>query len=281
MRLSRTAGLMAFCASAQAFTDSSPFVMLSTTEFAQSSSNPAQLQTESQVLKSVQDLLSSCPTDRYLLVSQPNVNAADIRGPDGNDCKATNLCSAISGNGVRGVYSVAEVVGEVAVDKLAEYIKTACADKGKAETVRIEQTKLAPLGRDVHERASTLAENDHVLGQSLDKLRQASDSYTVIYLASPSEPTYQAEFMEPLHAELKRHEASLQHVRRAKNDTDWNKLPLFEKYVFFTPGIFHAIIAAIILLSILGVGIRALASLEIPYGAFEKENGPSAVKKSQ
>ncbi|KZL82035.1 er protein big1 [Colletotrichum incanum] len=276
MRLSRTAGLMAFCASAQAFTDSSPFVMLSTAKFAQS--NPTQLQTESQVVKSVQELLSSCPTDRYLLVAQPNVNAADIRGPDGGDCKAPNLCRAIAGSDIRGVYSVAEVVGEVPMGALADYIKTACAGK----TVEIEQTRLAPLGRDTRERASTLADNDYALGRNFEKLRSASDSYTVIYLASPSEPTYQAEFTgEPLHAELKRHEASLLHARKGKNETDWNKLPLFEKYVFFSPGIFHAIVASIILFSILGVGIRALASLEIPYGAFDKENGPAAHKKSQ
>ncbi|GKT58911.1 ER protein BIG1 [Colletotrichum tofieldiae] len=267
---------MAFCASAQAFTDSSPFVMLSTAKFAQS--DPNQLQTESQVVKSVQDLLSSCPTDRYLLVAQPNVNAADIRGPDGSDCKAPNLCRAIAGGDVHGVYSVAEVVGEVPIDALADYIKTACAGK----TVEIEQTRLAPLGRDTRERASTLADNDYAFGRNLEKLRSVSHSYTVIYLASPSEPTYQAEFTgEPLHAELKRHEASLLHARKDKNETDWNKLPLFEKYVFFSPGIFHAIVASIILFSILGVGIRALASLEIPYGAFEKENGPAAHKKSQ
>ncbi|TKW59196.1 hypothetical protein CTA1_2009 [Colletotrichum tanaceti] len=276
MRLSRTAGLMAFCVSAQAFTDSSPFVMLSTAKFAQS--NSAQLQTEAQIVKSVEDLLSSCPTDRYLLVAQPNVNAADIRGPDGGNCKALNLCSAIAGSDIRGVYSVAEVVGEVPISKLSDYITKACAGK----TVEIEQTRFAPLGRDPHERATTLADNDYLLGRNLEKLREASKSYTVIYLASPSEPTYQAEFTgEPLHAELKRHEASLLHVRKDNNETEWNKLPLFEKYVFFSPGIFHAIVASIILFSILGVALRALASLEIPYGAFDKENGPAAHKKSQ
>ncbi|KXH28127.1 ER protein BIG1 [Colletotrichum simmondsii] len=274
MRLSRTAGLMALCASVQAFTDSSPFIMLSTAEFAKS--NPAQLQTQSQVVKTVQDLLSSCPTDRYLLVSQPNVNAADIRNPDSGDCQSPNLCRAISDKDARGVYSVAEVVGEVPIGKLADYIKKSCAGK----TVEVEEARLAALGRDA--RAATLADNDHVLGQRLEKLRKASDSYTVIYLASPSEPTYEAEFTtEPLHAELKRHEASLRHVRRADNQTEWSKLPLFEKYVFFSPGVFHAIIATIVLFSILGVGIRALASLEIPYGAFEKENGPAAHKKAQ
>lgn len=39
------------------------------------------------------------------------------------------------------------------------------------------------------------------------------------------------------------------------------------------------IIVALVLFSILGVGIKALASLEVSYGAFEKENGPAAQKK--
>lgn len=42
-----------------------------------------------------------------------------------------------------------------------------------------------------------------------------------------------------------------------------------------------AIVTAIVLLSILFVGISALSSLEVPYGAFDKAMGPSAQKKQQ
>jgi hypothetical protein len=41
------------------------------------------------------------------------------------------------------------------------------------------------------------------------------------------------------------------------------------------------IIVALILLAILGVGLRALSSLEVSYGAFEKDMGPAAQKKQQ
>lgn len=41
------------------------------------------------------------------------------------------------------------------------------------------------------------------------------------------------------------------------------------------------LIVALILLSILGVGLRALSRLEVSYGAFEKEMGPAAHKKQQ
>lgn len=39
------------------------------------------------------------------------------------------------------------------------------------------------------------------------------------------------------------------------------------------------IIVTLVLISILGVGIRALASLEVSYGAFEKDMGPAGQKR--
>lgn len=42
-----------------------------------------------------------------------------------------------------------------------------------------------------------------------------------------------------------------------------------------------ALIALIILMSILYAGISALASLQVSYGAFDKEMGPAAQKKQQ
>jgi hypothetical protein len=42
-----------------------------------------------------------------------------------------------------------------------------------------------------------------------------------------------------------------------------------------------SLIVLLILLSILGVGLRALSSLEVSYGAFDKDMGPAAQKKQQ
>ena len=41
------------------------------------------------------------------------------------------------------------------------------------------------------------------------------------------------------------------------------------------------LLAVILIGSILTVGIKALASLEVSYGAFEKDMGPAAQKKQQ
>jgi hypothetical protein len=46
-------------------------------------------------------------------------------------------------------------------------------------------------------------------------------------------------------------------------------------------GVFMGLLVGIILLSILYVGINAVSSLQVSYGAFDKEMGPAAHKKQQ
>lgn len=58
-----------------------------------------------------------------------------------------------------------------------------------------------------------------------------------------------------------------------------NPTLLAPNYLTLILGVFMALITAVVLLGILGVGIRGLASLEVPYAAFEKEMGPTAQKK--
>jgi hypothetical protein len=41
------------------------------------------------------------------------------------------------------------------------------------------------------------------------------------------------------------------------------------------------LLVVFILLAILSVGLRALGSLQVSYGAFDKEMGPAAQKKQQ
>ena len=74
--------------------------------------------------------------------------------------------------------------------------------------------------------------------------------------------------------ELKRDLSS--HAKRTNSTEEGG---LFEKYQYFTPGIFMGFAAIIPLFLILLVGIRALTSLEVSYFAFSKEMGPNAQKK--
>jgi len=114
--------------------------------------NVAQIQTDSQVLGSIKEFLSSCPTERYLLASQPNVHAADLRG-----CSSTpHLCRALSDETVSGQFRVAEVVGKIDIDSLTSLVKKACADRSIAVDVR--ELKLSPLPRQ-QSRAEVLSDN--------------------------------------------------------------------------------------------------------------------------
>ena len=78
--------------------------------------------------------------------------------------------------------------------------------------------------------------------------------------------------------ELKRRTADI--VEPRAGDSDSTSAPLFVKYQFFTPGIFMGALAVLIMLAILYVGLSAVASLQVSYGAFDKEMGPAAQKKN-
>jgi hypothetical protein len=80
-------------------------------------------------------------------------------------------------------------------------------------------------------------------------------------------------FADVVRMELKRDST---YIRQAGKKSDAG---LFEKYQFFTPGLFMAFSAMVPLIFILSVGLRALANLEVSYFAFSKEMGPTAQKK--
>ncbi|GAO17005.1 hypothetical protein UVI_02022190 [Ustilaginoidea virens] len=299
------ASALALSGAAFAFSDSSPWVLLSTSEHLvrmPRQPNANQLQTSSEVAKFTKDFLGGCPTDRYLIVTQPGLRATDLGQADG--CSMPHLCRIVQDAHVKGQYSVAEVVGDVTGARYTEHIRAACSEKGKVASVI--QVPLEPLSPD--SRAQILGRNgapglfappslSRLLTLLLHRTRKAADrfsddalskeldattlgnSYTILLYAPPREPLYDSEFLQPLHLDMKRGVDDAP-VPRA-NDTQRDTRPLFEKYQFFTPGIFMGIIVALVLLSILGAGIRGLASLEVSYGAFDKEMGPAAQKKQQ
>ncbi|KAH7033314.1 BIG/ATPase V1 complex, subunit S1 [Microdochium trichocladiopsis] len=263
MRFSVTAALAACCASAQAFSDSTPFILFSTAKFTAPDST-RQLQSSDEVVFSAKNILSSCPTDRYLLVTQPNLNAGHLRNAEA----VPKLYSSLQKS--KSSFSIAEVAGTVDVKQLYDYINKACDGK----PVLVDEVHLTALSSI---NSATLGENDKNFGMVIDQYDMAGD-YTVLYTAGSrtEEPQgYTPEFTDSMRTELKR---QVQHPARKLNST-FENLPLFEKYQFFTPGIFMAFFVILILGSILFVGVSAVASLKVPYGAFDKDMGPSAQKK--
>ncbi|KAI1477153.1 hypothetical protein K445DRAFT_285020 [Daldinia sp. EC12] len=265
MRISQTAAVLAACcASAHAFSDSSPIVMFSSASL-DVPVNQGLIQSNTDALATLQQLLKSCPTDRYLLVSQPNLNKASLVKK-----AVPNLLHY--NEKAKSRYSVPEVIGELNTDDIAAFVRKSCEGRTKPF---IEQLDMDPLrsAKDV----STLWNNDDQLGMVLEQF-DSDGSYTVIFAGTPRKEvpqTYTATFQDGVPAELKRDVHSPH--RRALNSSD--NRPLFEKYQYFSTGIFTALVSLVILLSILYGGIAAVASLEVPYGAFDKEMGPAAQKK--
>ncbi|KAG5929405.1 hypothetical protein E4U42_005977 [Claviceps africana] len=270
MRVHTITGALALLRTTLAFSDSSPWVLLSTSKIDQPPS-VNQIETSSEAITFTKHFLEKCPTDQYLIITQPGVNAADFWTRDG--CAMPHLCQAAKDVRVQGTYTVAEVVGDVTTAGFVQHIKASCERKGKEAKI-IER----PLESFSGERGQALKKNDDSIAVDLDMA--SSDSYTILFYASPREPLYDSEFVQPVHMDMRRGLDGATLMQRA-NKTKHDTRPLFEKYQFFTPGVFMGIVVAFVLLSILGAGIRGLASLQVSYGAFDKDMGPAAQKKQQ
>ncbi|UPK93513.1 hypothetical protein LCI18_004448 [Fusarium solani-melongenae] len=276
MRLQILTSALALVGSATAFSDSWPLVMFSTSEFPDAPSSN-QVQTRSQAIEQVNDILSTCPTDNYLLVIHKDVNAADLRRPQ----TMPYLHLEMESKDIHGKFIVPEVVGESINKKdVEDYVSTACSKQGKDAVFQVVELKSLDNDPERH--------NVDLWQQAKSLIEKGS--HTVLFVGTPrpskksassAEKTiYESEFVEPVRMDVKR-DVTDGFQRRADNETEWDNRPLFQKYQFFTPGIFMALVTAIVLFSILGVGLRALASLEVSYGAFEKDMGPAAQKKQQ
>lgn len=132
-----------------------------------------------------------------------------------------------------------------------------------------------------------LTSSDAILENAV--LKEGAD-YTVIFITTPQtdaqakaqpdserHPAYQMDnaYPEAYQIELKR---DLSSTAKHANSTEGG---LFERYQYFTPGLFMGFAAIIPLFLIVLVGLRALLSLEVSYFAFSKEMGPNAQKKQQ
>jgi len=274
MRFHTLAGALALAGSSTAFSDSRPWVLLSSSPFGDAPESK-QIQTGTQVLDYTSAVLKTCATGRYLIVNQHGLTAADLRGPKG--CGLPSLCHAAEDSRNKGKFVVPEVVGDISTSTadIVNEIKNACDDKGLGAI--INELDLMSLSSD--DRAGALSELDADLSPHFASATIDGD-YTILFFSTSGEPAYAADFVEPFQMGQKR-DVRDGATRRQSNQTDWDRLPLFQKYQFFTPGIFMGIIVALILIAILGVGLRALSSLEVSYGAFEKDMGPAAQKKQQ
>lgn len=99
--------------------------------------------------------------------------------------------------------------------------------------------------------------------------------YTLIYTSTP------LSLGKPHVSPYPDHELRRREDLKGKKNVTLPEGSLFQRYQFFTTGIFAGYLALFFLLSILYVAFNALSSIQVTYGAFEKEMGPAAAKKQQ
>lgn len=245
----------------------------------------------SQTTAGVLEALKDCPTQSYVVIEQRGVSSTDY--VDGRSAPVLSQYMGGKQQAVKTTFAVPDVIGEVDGDAIVSHLESKCGYKagksifaapGPEKTDRMRSLQTAGMCTFPRLELRRLT----FLDDLIDELIVQSEDYTVIYITTPVDervakaqledehPPYEMEntFGEYEQFELKRDLSS--HVQRA-NAT--NAGGLFEKYQYFTPGIFMAFTAIVPLFLILLVGIRALTSLEVSYFAFSKEMGPNAQKK--
>ncbi|QSZ29805.1 hypothetical protein DSL72_004323 [Monilinia vaccinii-corymbosi] len=297
MRYSIAGSLLCCAAVVQAFKDTSPFLLFSSSELPSSIHIENQeLDNASSVLQNTKNFLSTCPSDVYIIIQQPGLAASDFSAQD----SVPHMRAAIADSRVRATYTVTDVIyeGRNLAEELAKHIESSCGKKverrnnGGLESADrnsngVIVSKFDALSTGKVARAEELNDQDVMLNSFLYEHLSSGPEYTIIYTTSPigsvleqdvtDYEIYNAEFEATAHIDLKR-----DFRIRADNSTKAaDTRPLFEKYQYFTPGIFMGLVVGILLLSILYVGLNAVSSLQVSYGAFDKEMGPSAQKKQQ
>ncbi|KAL8645413.1 MAG: hypothetical protein Q9226_007318 [Calogaya cf. arnoldii] len=284
-----------------AFTDTSPLFMFSTSELLTSA---PQIASASTVQETIISQFSKCPSDTYIIVSQPGVHAEDYS----DRYAAPHLRRKVSGEDerIRSTMSVTDVLGQVNAEEIVASVEERCGaallridastgsftinDDPKPRIINVDFPALPSASK---ERSSKLKENDVFLSSILDLL--PTSKYTVIYTTSPYTARKSTEHVESEMYEMDSPFSSSQshmgikrdfsvHDKRA-DENDGNvtlpDAPLFEKYQYFTPGIFMGIIVILPLFMILYVGVSAVGSLQVSYAAFDREMGPHMAKKGQ
>ncbi|KEF51417.1 uncharacterized protein A1O9_12566 [Exophiala aquamarina CBS 119918] len=286
---------------AYGYLDAQPFFMFSTSELLISSSR---LQNAQAITSDVALTLSQCPSDYYILVSQQGVSARDYQCKKNTPALAQRLSTSQQpGSVIKSSLAVTDVVGTVDPTTWTELLQTTCG----VQTTEIHAadgeipTSLTPAPRLIHlrlpapsseSRAQGLASNDAFFATLLEML--PTQKYTVLYTTRRArEGWFNAQVLEPLdyemdsdiqealHSDLKRNLGTrVASGNKTENQTMIDG-PLFDKYQFFTPGIFMGFLTGFLLLSILYVAVSAVASLQVTYAAFDKETGALAGKKAQ
>lgn len=256
----------------------------------------------STVTATVLAALKDCPTRSYLVFEQHGVSADDFA--DSRSAPQLSRLSSGTHEYIKTASVTTDVLGHVDVAAIKAHLHAHCAPKhthahahadawlqshiSRELTASLDQARRREqlLDDGIYPYVTCTVEQanfpDTLLGEYLSDSATEQD-LTVIYITTPNTGEhakaqlehydYESSFPDSVQMELKR---DLSAHAKQSNATEGG---LFERYQYFTPGLFMGFAAIIPLFLILLVGVRALTSLEVSYLAFSKEMGPNAQKR--
>ncbi|KAF8426387.1 BIG/ATPase V1 complex, subunit S1 [Tirmania nivea] len=300
-----------------AFSNTSPFFLVTSSEIPKSNvpTTSTSTLTIAEFVEIAKDVISQCGSDGYVIATQPGVHASDFS----NGHAGTMGVEEVGGPGMphlkralfgdrrslvvpfaRGGVEVGRIgEGNGVAQVLKEWVREKCggemvrvdASTGTFERFgdmrpKVMMVDFEPLDESDREmRAKELADTDAFLFSLLESF--PSSRYTLIYTSTPrtTVPNHPSSKLQvPQTQDELRRRFAIPGKKPKDGNTD-TVIPmtgsLFKKYAFFSPGIWMGYLAAFFLISISYVGLNALTSLKVSYGAFEKEMGPAAQKKQQ
>lgn len=288
---------------AYGYENSSPLFVYSTSSL-KTSSIP-DLAAASTIVATLLNSLQSCPTQNYLVVSQPGVSADDF-----TTFRNTPLLrDRMSATGTSQTsIQVRDIIDRLDTSVITQYLAKTCSrstqnidttsmmipDLEGNTNDKVFYVELPALCADLsaEERHVLLLQHDTYVSSMIDTYFKNED-YTLVYATTsvhaqknsiPASESQEYEAELPI-ADMMHSGELRRSLAKRKEGLTTNQTvvdgPLFDKYQFLSPGIFMGGLVGLILLSILYVGISALSGLQVTYGAFDKEQGQLASKKQQ
>jgi hypothetical protein len=189
----------------------------------------------------VRDRLGSCPTERYLFVTQANLNLDHMRSTNA----IPQVQRTLKSDQIRSTVRASEMVSAFDSESMAQFIKDSCNAAGKKVHTEVMNFKALPVESSA-DSISVLEANDNDIGVLLQQYAELGD-FTVVYTGVYDEyrelDRAECEDDDRMLASLEKAGGKTQKSRKAKRSAQVERQdevrdtrPLFQKYQFFTPG---------------------------------------------
>ncbi|KAI9882840.1 MAG: protein-ER retention protein [Watsoniomyces obsoletus] len=304
---------------ASAYQDTSPFFYFSTSDTLGPPETIPDIIRPEALFEQLKPRLAQCSSNYYVILRQPGWSPTTAPESMFDMLKLSYDQPAGSSSNrpsLKTSFSVSNVIDRLDAGELEEYLQRECGAEiytgdldgtGLPRTVSSTKPQIirggyedGPEGIDSQNNYAFSPTISAIIGRSNSTIMHVTTPWSFDsskeeeegHPSSPSKGHHNEQANGIIASELRRRSASPKPKPKnanADDDDDSNDEPeihlvdgpLFHRYQFFTPGIFMGLLVSFLLLGILSVGVTALGSLQVSYGAFEKEMGPSGYKKGQ